>query len=404
MAIEDKYTSAKATRLKNKKWRLRLNYKDVDGKWKSIYRTLEDTTLGKKRAQELAEDWRREMNEQSARFPTLKENDTISEVVRDYLEYQLRNNIIEKSTYTNQKSYLTKHVDNSIFGQIDFRTLDHVAIDRWLTELNQKGLKQATIGSVYSIVRKTYEYKQFTGEIRENPFDRIKKPKKSAPKVSYLDPDMMDYLQEVIQAEKGTPIATVIGIALYAGLRRGEISGLRWNNVDFDSGYITIDSAVSYGEGGSYTKQPKNESSNRTFKMNQPLIDLLEARKAVVEQEMGTIHPSWYVVGQGNKYFSPTSLSRHTKWFFDEHGIKDHYGKDITLHSLRHNYATQAVGSKNVDIAVLARMLGHSNIAMTLNTYSTDMATGMEQGADAMTAVFERKHNGTGNQDNQQDD
>ena len=96
-------------------------------------------------------------------------------------------------------------------------------------------------------------------------------------------------------------------LAFYAGLRRGEICGLRWNDIDFYRHTITIRSAVGVSNGisGDYTKNPKNKSSNRTFPMLPQLEEALKQRKVLLNPL-----DSWYVIGEQEQFMRPQQYNR----------------------------------------------------------------------------------------------
>ena len=153
-------------------------------------------------------------------------------------------------------------------------------------------------------------------------------------------------------------------MAYYAGLRRGEICGLRWNDIDFINKTITVRSAVGVSEGlGNYTKSPKNESSNRTFPLIPQLEEALKIRKQAIKPK-----ENWFVIGKEEKFMRPQQFNRQFAEFVERNNLVDAYGKKIMPHGLRHNFATLGIKS-GVDIASLALMMGHASRALTLDVY-----------------------------------
>jgi integrase len=150
-------------------------------------------------------------------------------------------------------------------------------------------------------------------------------------------------------------------------LRRGEICGWRWTDIDFNKHTITVRSAVgaAYGNKDSrlYTKPPKNKSSNRTFPMLPQLEDALKQRKSAIKPLN-----SWYVVGEEEVFMRPHQYNRLFGEFVERNNLVDAYGQKIVPHGLRHNFATVGIRA-GMDIASLALMMGHASRAMTLDTY-----------------------------------
>lgn len=372
-----KYTSCNTRQIKRKKgkvWQARVKYKDANGTWREITKVLRDCN-GKKEANMLAEEWRRELNEASSLSPTFNRDRTVSEVIRNYMDYQLQCGELEQSTYHN-RLYTYKSLVDPYIGDISFITLDRTSIMNWLTKLNTKGLSQGSIGIAFYTVRKTYNYYYELGELTRNPFLGVKAPKKGDARITHLTKDQMDYFISCLENEK-PKFRMACYLAFYAGLRRGEICGLRWRDIDCDLGIISINSAVGIGD-TKYTKQPKNKSSIRTF----PLVpQLLEELKKNVEE------PNHFVIGNGTDYISPSTLSLHFKQFVKANNIVDAYGKPITLHALRHNLGAVGISS-GMDIASLSKMMGHSSRAMTLDTYGDATKDAMIVATDKLSKGF----------------
>lgn len=338
-----------------KPWQAILRYKDADGKVKTISKMLPDAK-GKREAAKMTENWRREMNEAIELSPTFDKDKTVEEVVRDYMDYQLQCGEIEESTYHN-RIFTFNSLIVPYIGDISFITMNRTTIMHWLTKLNARGLSQGTIGSAFYTVRKTYNYYYELGELTRNPFQGVKPPKKGNSKVTHLTKEQMDHFISCLDSEK-PKFRLACYLAFYAGLRRGEICGLRWRDIDLDLGIISINTAIGISK-KSYTKQPKNKTSIRTFPIVPQLLE--ELKKNVSE-------PNHFVVGFGSDFMAPSTLSFEFNRFVKAHNIVDAYGKHITLHSLRHNLGSVGITS-GMDIASLSKMMGHSSRAMTLDTY-----------------------------------
>lgn len=294
---------------------------------------------------------------------------TIEEAITDYLNKQLSTGKIERSTYVVQMRNYKKNVFPYI-GDVFFKDTTKELLETWLTKLYQSNLKNSSIYNSYASVAKVYKYWQKQGEISRNPFDYIDKPSKIEPRATFLDPDQIERLVMCLNdyASETEPLYVAVELALLAGLRRGEICGLRWYDIDFDRNLLTVSSAIGVAN-GPYTKGPKNRSSNRTFPMIEQLAEVLKARRDFVEEEYGYVDSGWFVCGKKDRYLTPSYLAKQFRVFVNHYELVDHYKQKVKLHSLRHNFATVGVKA-NVDIASLSKMMGHASKAMTLDTYA----------------------------------
>ncbi len=386
-----KYTSASVHQLKNRKgkpWQARLKYKDPNGKWREISKMLPDAK-GKKEADKLAQEWMEELNKTSEKVPNLsyrkKERETVGEVVEKYLDYQLSMGLTEKSSHRTESSILRRRIKPYI-GDILFLELDRDAIANWITQLSKEGLSQQYIYTCTTIVSKVYKHFLDLGEISVNPFNQVKYSKKKTKRKTHLTAEQMDELITCVHEDftPEDPMYAGIFLAFYGGLRRQEICALRWNDIDFESGTLTVSSAIGIGERETYTKVPKNESSFRTFPMIPQLIDVL---KEVYEAKRPERH---HYVLRGKDYLSPSTYSNSFSKFIKRHGLEDAYGKKVIPHGLRHNLGAVGIRS-GMDIASLSLMFGHSSRSMTLDTYGDANEDAKILGAQKLSSTFQRE-------------
>lgn len=377
-----KYTAVSVRQLdrKGKPWQARAKYKDATGKWKEISIMLTEAN-GKREAQRLANEWKDKLNAEADLMPNTKKANTLDETFKEYLKYQLEQGIIERSTYTNSLYSYDKYI-KPYLGDYIFALIDKTVINSWLTKLYQLGLSQNTIHTTYARLKKVYNYYYNSGELLNDPFKGVIMPKKGEPKVTHLTNDQMDDVLSAVyyDYEPQDPMYVGILLAFYAGLRRGEICGLRWSDIDFHRKTITVRSAIGVSEGdglGDYTKNPKNKSSNRTFPMLPQLEQALSQRKELINPR-----DNWFVVGEKEEFMRPQQYNRFFSDFVERHNLVDAYGKKIVPHGLRHNFATVGIRS-GMDIASLSLMMGHASRAMTLDTYG-------DANADALILASEK--------------
>ena len=381
-----KYTAVSVRQLdrKGKPWQARAKYKDATGKWKEVSKMLPEAK-GKKEAMRMAKEWFEKLNAEADLMPNAGKAKTVDEIYKEYLKHQLDTGEIERSTYSNSLYSYNKYI-KPYLGDYVFATVDKTILSSWLTKLYQAGLSQNTIHTTYARLKKVYNYFYNNGELLKDPFKGVKMPKKGEAKVTHLTHEQMDNVLQAVynDYEPQDPMYVGILLTFYAGLRRGEICGLRWNDIDFYKHTITIRSAVgvSSGKDGDYTKNPKNRSSNRTFPMLPQLEEVLKQRKVLLNPL-----DSWYVIGDKEEFMRPQQYNRLFSEFVERNGLVDAYGKKIVPHGLRHNFATVGIRA-GMDIASLALMMGHASRAMTLDTYGDANADALNLASVKLKETF----------------
>ena len=384
-----KYTTVYVQQLKDRKgkpWQARAKYKDPLGKWKEVSKMLPEAK-GIREAKRMANEWLDELNAQADLMPNVKKQQTLDKVYREYLKHQLDTSEIEKSTYSNSLYSYEKYI-KPYLGDYIFASVDKTVINSWLTKLYQLGLSQNTIHTTYARLKKVYNYYFNNGELLQDPFKGVKMPKKGEPKTTHLTDEQMENVLTAIYLdyEPQDPMYVGILLAFYAGLRRGENCGLRWNDIDFYRHTITVRSAVgvSSGKDGDYTKNTKNKSSNRTFPMLPKLEQALQDRYTMIDPL-----DHWYVIGNKDEFMRPQFYNRKFNEFVERHQLVDAYGKKIVPHGLRHNFATMGIRA-GMDISSLALMMGHGSRAMTLDTYGDANADALNIASVKLSEKFDK--------------
>lgn len=230
---------------------------------------------------------------------------------------------------------------------------------------------------ISSILTKSVKW----GYIPFNPASNAELPKDDSGEAAYLDEAEARRLLELLQQEH-IKYRAAITFDLLSGLRRGELLGLRWSDVDFDAGLITITQTSNYVSGvGLYTDTPKNKTSSRPMKLSRSLLFILDEYRAWQEQQQVDLGDRWRN-DDGRVFTSETGSPLHpdslSKWF---HTFAKRNGfEDIHLHSLRHTYASMMI-SDGTPLVAVSRRLGHAKVSTTANIYSHVLASVDEQAA-----------------------
>ena len=219
--------------------------------------------------------------------------------------------------------------------------------------------------------------------IVSNPCERVDPPKVSRTSVEYLDDEQAIQLLELIQ---NAPIQyrCAVEVLLFTGMRRGELLGLHWSDIDFENHVISIQRSSLYlADRGIFEDETKNQSSNRVIKVPASAIKSLRSLWVWQAQQRLSYGENWNDTG---KIFTTVDgLPMHpdtlTGWFHDFIAKTDL--PKIHLHSLRHTNATLNI-SNGVSVTTVAAQLGHANASTTTKIYAHAIKSAQAAAAEMM--------------------
>ena len=232
-------------------------------------------------------------------------------------------------------------------------------------------LKPGTIHSFHRVLSAVLYRAVKWGYIKENPASRADLPSIANRKAAYLDEAEARRLLELLQ---DVPIKwrAMITFDLLSGLRRGELLGLRWEDVDLDAHTITINQTSNYVPGrGVYTDTPKTATSNRPLKLSSSAFLLLLEYKKWQDAQREALGDAW--MDQDGRVFTrddgrpvfPDSITQWFHKFLQANGFPPR----VSVHSLRHTYATLMIFD-GTPLVVVSHQLGHAQSSTTANIYA----------------------------------
>ena len=203
--------------------------------------------------------------------------------------------------------------------------------------------------------------------LSRNPMDNVKPPKKRKARVEvYNENELTDFLHYV----KDHKLETAAYLAFGLGMRRGEILGLTWSNVDLNNKKIFIRETLVYTkETGLITKPPKSEESIRDIDLPDTIVDILKNTQQRQEENRKFFKKEYiesdYVICEDNGILiTPNAFSKRFKTLINNFEID----KKTTLHGLRHAWATIQL-KYGTPLKVVSSLIGHSTGQITQDTY-----------------------------------
>jgi integrase len=221
------------------------------------------------------------------------------------------------------------------FGDKEPKDIDPLSVARLRRNL-LKEKAPATVYNIMEILRRIINYGAKNNLIPKLPFV-IELPTVDNEKTEDLTPAQLDRLMKVLEAEKGSTIAQIMKLVLFTGMRRGEVFKLKWDDLDFEKGFITL----SKPKGGKTVQIPMNETARQVFESTPRTSDyvfpgLNGMKRTTIKKPANRIKKA----ARLPKDFRP-------------------------LHGLRHLYASMLASSGQVDMYTLQKLLTHKSPEMT---------------------------------------
>jgi len=331
-------------------------FQDKQGRWTADI-TLPDGTRKRKRGktQKEVKDWLLAQRD-AARDGLVVTDDKVTlgefldRYMRDVAEHTLRPKTIEAYRYL-----IRMHIQPEL-GKIRLSQLRPEHLQSLYAQKLNSGLSRRTVQFAHSILHKVLGQALKWGLVVRNVADLVDPPrvKRKAPET--LSAEQAVQFLEQVRSSRFYPMYCLA----FIGLREGEILGLHIEDFDVRNQTIAIRHAVQYLMGkGLVITEPKTEKARRQIKLPDFVYKALLAHCAGLSRKAGLM----FTTANGTP-FSPRNLFRDYK-----EQLKAGNLPDIRFHDLRHTTATLLL-SQNVHPKVVQELLGHSQISLTMDTYS----------------------------------
>jgi integrase len=308
-------------------------YQDLEGSWRYIYR---------KSKGEAKQALREALKNQEEGINLSKIS--VQEYLEDWLEGQ--RGVVSERTLIVKRGNLRVHV----ISALGTKQLSKLTAKEIRGIYRYKDLKPSTINKIHSTLRQALD--DAVGKhIRSNPAREIKRLRQPKQETEVLSPDQV---KKLITACRDDRLEGVFILGATCGLRIGEALGVKWSDIDFDKGTLTIKRTIWRGK----VLPTKTNSSRRTIKLPRIALKALYQHKA--KDSSTWVFPT----AKGNPHYAANFYRRNWKPMLKDAGLPP-----ITFHQLRHGAASFLL-SQRVPIPVVSKFLGHANPSITLSVYS----------------------------------
>lgn len=308
---------------------------------------------GKKALRQLYEDFEREVRQQPA------SDITVQELIDAHIEHT--KTLGRKAETIRGYRNCEKRLSPS-FKRLLAKECTTYHIEKEIARMSREKLSAKTIRNTIGLLSAAYRHAIFTKQLKENPCDYATLPTEQKKEVRIL---FKEEIQPFLNALADAPLDDKVAyeLALFLGLRRSEILGLKESDVDILNGMISIHNTRHRVDGVDYDSDTKTDRSTRVLALPDILIvdiaRLLELHKSLPYERVDYLIQNGY-----GEIYSPQTLTQRLSRLEEEHGLPR-----VSLHKLRHTYAS-LLNESGVDMARISRELGHSNLATTMNIYT----------------------------------
>lgn len=294
--------------------------------------------------------------------------------LNDYLQCWLEDNVklnCKYNTYETYKLLIHEHVKNTI-GIYSIKQIDTYLMQQFINNMHKKEYSQSTIELTKNMLSGAFKCAiQTYNLISFNPVKYTKIPRFESDKKAIKDKIItLEQYNKLLELSKDYPeLHLCLQIGFHTGMRKGEVLGLQWENVDLKNKIIHVKYTLVTKTGGIHELgTPKTKSSIRDITIGDTLVKILKLHKKRQKENKlrygeNYIESDWVCTTEIGEIYCVGKLEPHIK------KIKRKIDFDFTFHYLRHTHATLLIEA-GANMKDVQKRLGHDNLATTMDIYS----------------------------------
>ena len=365
--------------------------KRKDGRWEGRFTAGHDPATGKqviksvlgKTQAEVKEKLKKAMEDSTKVDFTKNGKYTVGTWLDEWFENVAKIKV-RASSHQTYRGYIDNHIKPNI-GNIPIEKLTTMDLQKFYRKLltkgrierieskdQPKGLSAKTVRNINQVISSAMDLAVAQKLIPMNPANACELPRIEHKEMQTIPAEQ---LQAFLNEARATGVYEMYYIELATGLRRGELLGLKWQDIDWKNGIIKVRRQVARVDGQIKEAPLKTKNSYRTVTISPQAIEVLK------EQKKKT-HDAYVFPSPNGGPISPDSVNNMLKRVLERAGIPK-----IRFHDLRHTFATIAL-QNGVDIKTVSGMLGHFSAGFTLDTYAHVTTSAQKEAAQTMENVL----------------
>lgn len=374
MAKNKRRGHGEGTLFLRKDGRWQASFIDNDGKRRYFY--------GMKQSEAL-EKMRRAQEEDKKGTLAKSTQQKLGEYLNQWLE-MVHKQKIRISTYRQYRFVLDKHILPSL-GNTQLQKLTPQDIQNLYARKQKEGLGPATILNMHTVLRGSLANALKWNLVSRNVAALVTAPRSKSSVAHGLS---VEEVQKLVSTTRGHRFEAIFTVALTTGMRRGELFGLRWSDINIERGILYVRRTTNRYKGvGVVENDPKTKTSLRQIMLSEPALEALKKHKERQEQEKQMLGDKWQdrnlvFCGRYGGFLIPDTLRKNLNKVLQDAGLPH-----IRFHDLRHSAATIML-TMGVHPKIVQEMLGHSTITITMDTYSHLVPSMQKEAINKINAVF----------------
>jgi len=309
---------------------------------------------------------------------------TLTTFLKEWLisiEPALRYNTIKQYEQVTQQYILP------VLGKYPIRDIKPEQIQRLYNNMVKKGYGLRTVQLVHSVLHRALVHGVKLGLLSRNPDDATTPPKPKRKEMRFLDENQVQQFLIVAKAQNDR-FFTLYYLAIATGMRQGELLGLKWSDLDWEKGELTVCRQLTKKKGGGFElTAPKTKAGIRPISLGNNALDVLDEHREAQNLERQAVGVHWQDQGLVFTSSIGTPIDRsNMRWFFKAL-LKDAGLPDIRFHDLRHTAASLMLNN-GIPLIVVSRRLGHAQPSITLDVYGHLIPGKQQEAASLMDELL----------------
>jgi integrase len=307
----------------------------------------------------------------------------------EYLERWLNDSVkdtVRPRTWERYEQNSRIHIVPAL-GRMKLKALTPAHVRGLYRQKLEERLAPRTVNYIHVTLHKALKQAVADGLLPRNVTEAVNAPRPEKKEIRPLTPEQARAFLEAIREDR---LEALYVLAITAGMRQGELLGLRWSDVDLEAGTLQVRrSLASTKDGVAVYNEPKTAKGRRNVKLSGLALEALKRHRAAQNAERLKLGSLWEDHGL---VFSDPSGKPMRRWWLDRWSLaplleRAGLPKAVTFHGLRHTCATLMLAG-GVHTKVVQEMLGHADVSITLNVYSHVLPGMQDEAARRMDALL----------------